>query len=112
MTTVPTPSGDDLVRTLATLANPHRMRVVAALARERHYVSGLARRLGISRALLQLHLKKLEACGLVTSKLELSEDGKAMKFYELAAFDIHLTPASVARAADDLTVDDAKGSQE
>ncbi|HEY1177703.1 MAG TPA: winged helix-turn-helix domain-containing protein [Phytomonospora sp.] len=97
-----TPTGDALARLLATLANPHRMRVVAALARERHYVSDLARRLGISRALLQLHLKKLEACGLVTSTLELSDDGKAMRFYELAPFDIHLTPETVARAAEDL----------
>lgn len=105
-------AGDELSRLLATLANPHRMRVVAALARERHYVSDLARRLGISRALLQLHLKKLEACGLVTSTLELSEDGKAMKFYELAPFDIHLTPETVAEAAADLTVEDPKGSQE
>lgn len=103
------PTGDDLVRALATLANPHRMRVVAALARERHYVSDLARRLGISRALLQLHLKKLEACGLVTSTLELSEDGKAMKFYELAPFDIRLTPSTVAAAAEDLP---REGSQE
>lgn len=103
------PTGDDLVRVLATLANPHRMRVVAALARERHYVSDLARRLGISRALLQLHLKKLEACGLVTSTLELSDDGKAMKFYELAPFDIRLTPSTVAAAAEDL---EREGSQE
>ena len=103
------PTGDDLVRVLATLANPHRMRVVAALARERHYVSDLARRLGISRALLQLHLKKLEACGLVTSALELSDDGKAMRFYELASFDIRLTPSTVAAAAEDL---EREGSQE
>lgn len=103
------PTGDELVRVLATLANPHRMRVVAALAHERRYVSDLARGLGISRALLQLHLKKLEACGLVTSSLELSEDGKAMKFYELTAFDIRLTPATVAEAAEDLA---QEGSQE
>ena len=103
------PSGDDLVRVLATLANPHRMRIVAALARERRYVSDLARGLGISRALLQLHLKKLEACGLVTSTLELSEDGKAMKFYELTVFDIRLTPATVAEAAEDLA---PEGTQE
>lgn len=106
------PTGDELVRVLATLANPHRMRVVAALAGERRYVSDLARGLGISRALLQLHLKKLEAAGLVTSTLELSTDGKAMKFYELVPFDIGLTPTSVARAAGDLTVDEAKGNRE
>ncbi|MGO4423561.1 ArsR/SmtB family transcription factor, partial [Streptomyces sp. MCAF7] len=76
-------SGDELVRVLATLANPHRLRVVAALSRERMYVSELARALGISRALLQVHLRKLEAAGLVTARVEVSEDGKAMKFYEV-----------------------------
>src|ERR1700748_2127691 len=81
------PSGDALVTTLATLASPHRMRVLAALAGERHYVSSLARSLGISRALLQVHLRKLENAGLVTSSLEVSPDGKAMKFYEVTPFE-------------------------
>ena len=30
-------TGDALLQVLATLANPHRMRVVAALAQERNY---------------------------------------------------------------------------
>jgi hypothetical protein len=34
-------TGDALLRVLATLASPHRMRVVAALAEERNYVSRL-----------------------------------------------------------------------
>jgi hypothetical protein len=38
----------------------------------------------MSRALLQLHLRKLEIAGLVSPALEFSEDGKAMKFYEVA----------------------------
>ncbi|MFI6791903.1 ArsR/SmtB family transcription factor [Nonomuraea sp. NPDC050383] len=104
----PAPTGDDLVRVLATLSNPHRLRVVAALMRGRNYVSRLARELGISRALLQVHLKKLEAAGLVSSQLELSEDGKAMKFYETRPFSIHLTPESIADAVEMLT--DEKGS--
>jgi DNA-binding transcriptional ArsR family regulator len=52
-------TGDDLLRVLATLANPHRLRIVAALSQERNYVSKLARELEISRALLQVHLRKL-----------------------------------------------------
>lgn len=98
-------TGDALVRVLATLANPHRMRVVAALAEERNYVSRLARDLGISRALLQVHLRKLEAAGLVTSALEFSADGKAMKFYEVAPFALHLTPQTIALAARTLSTD-------
>jgi predicted transcriptional regulator len=88
-----------MVKVLATLANPHRMRVIAALQRERDYVSRLARELRISRALLQMHLRKLEGAGLVRSRLELSDDGKALKFYEVMPFVLTLTPAAVATAA-------------
>jgi predicted transcriptional regulator len=96
-------TGDELVLVLATLANPHRIRVVAALARRRTYVSALARQLGISRALLQVHLKKLELAGLVTATLEFSEDGKAMKFYEVNQFAVMLTPAALEQAERTLT---------
>src|ERR1700689_2946047 len=92
-------TGDALLRVLATLANPHRLRVVAALAEERNYVSRLARQLGISRALLQVHLRKLEAAGLVTAAIEVSEDGKAMKFYEVTPFAVLLPPGAIAAAA-------------
>ena len=97
--------GDRLLATMAALANPHRMRVVAALAGERNYVSRLARDLGISRALLQVHLRKLEAAGLVSASIEVSADGKAMKFYEVAPFALHLTPESVRTAARTLSTD-------
>jgi predicted transcriptional regulator len=98
-------SGDELLQVLATLANPHRMRVVAALAEERNYVSRLARDLGISRALLQVHLRKLEAAGLVWASIEVSADGKAMKFYEVAPFALHITPESIMTAARTLSTD-------
>jgi len=100
-------TGDDLLRVLATLANPHRLRVVAALAHERNYVSELARELGISRALLQVHLRKLEAAGLVSAEIEVSEDGKAMKFYDVKPFALHLTPGSIMVAAQTLGADSA-----
>jgi DNA-binding transcriptional ArsR family regulator len=96
-------TGDQLLRVLATLANPHRLRVVAALAEQRNYVSQLARELGISRALLQVHLRKLQAAGLVSAVIEVSEDGKAMKFYEVTPFTIQLTPKEIMAAATTLT---------
>jgi DNA-binding transcriptional ArsR family regulator len=105
--TASSPGGDELVRILAALASPHRMRVVAALAGGRNYVSRLARELGISRALLQVHLRKLESVGLVSSDLELSEDGKALKFYEVVPFDLTLTPRVIQGAASTLTGLDA-----
>ena len=67
-------SGDDMLRILAALSNPHRMRVIASLAHGANYVSQLARELEISRPLLQVHLRRLEAAGLVTSELRLSEE--------------------------------------
>jgi predicted transcriptional regulator len=91
-------TGDDLLRVLATLANPHRLRVIAALAAERNYVSQLARELDISRALLQVHLRKLQAAGLVSADIEVSEDGKAMKFYEVTPFALQLTPQTIMAA--------------
>jgi len=98
-------TGDDLLRVLATLANPHRLRVVAALAEERNYVSQLARELGISRALLQVHLRKLEAAGLISAAIEVSGDGKAMKFYDVTPFALRLTPDTIMVAARTLTKD-------
>src|SRR5579859_359759 len=69
-------TGDDLLQVLATLASPHRLRVVATLASRRNYVSQLAPELGISRALLQVHLRKLQAAGLVSADIEVSQDGR------------------------------------
>jgi predicted transcriptional regulator len=93
-------SGERLLAILAALANTHRLRIVALLAaRGRQYVSQLAREVGISRPLLHLHLQKLEAAGLVSSRLELSADGKALNFFEVTKFEVELTPASIAKAA-------------
>jgi DNA-binding transcriptional ArsR family regulator len=96
-------TGDDLVKVLATLANPHRIRVIAALSQQRSYVSQMARDLGISRPLLQVHLRKLDAVGLVSATLEFSEDGKAMKYYEVTPFALHLSPETLVLAAETLT---------
>ncbi len=96
--------GDHLVRVLAALANPQRLRVLAALGGGRNYVSQLARDLGMGRPLLHLHLRRLEEAGLVRGSLELSQDGKAMKFYEVVPFRIELTPATIAAAAAQATI--------
>ena len=95
----PERSGDELIEALGALANPHRLRIIAVLVNSRNYVSQLARELGMSRALLQLHLRKLEAAGLVSPSLELSADGKAMKFYQVEPFALELNPQTVAAAA-------------
>ena len=93
-----------MLNILAALANPHRLRIVGALtANGRTYISQLARVIGISRPLLHLHLRKLEEAGLVTSQLELSQDGKALNYIEIAPFEITLTPTAVAKAARSLS---------
>ena len=80
------------------MANPLRLRVIAELARGRVHVSELARRLGISRPLLYMHLDRLEKAGIVTGHLELSEDGKAMKYFELVPFELRLTAEVITEA--------------
>ena len=102
-------TGDHLLTVLAALANPHRLRIVAALKADgRNYVSQLAREVGISRPLLHLHLQKLAEAGLVAGKLELSADGKALNYFEVADFAIELTPAAIVAAAKTLTASSTK----
>jgi DNA-binding transcriptional ArsR family regulator len=100
------PSGDELVDMLAALANPLRLLIVAKLAGGRDYVSHLAREIGISRPLLHMHLQRLEGAGLIAGSLELSDDGKAMKYYEVTDFSLHLTASMLAQAAGTLTRSD------
>ena len=100
----PPPDGDRLLAMLAALANPHRLRVIAALSTQgRTYISQLARQIGISRPLLHLHLQRLEEVGLVSSQLELSRDGKALNYFQVTDFALTLTPATIAAAANTLT---------
>ena len=93
---------------LAAVGHPLRLRVIEALADEPVHVSELARRLGVSRPLLYMHLERLEKAGLVTGRLELSPDGKAMKYFELAPFDLHVNVDTVLAA---LRADQEKGTE-
>ena len=96
--------GDELLAKLSALANPVRLRIIAALATDRVYVSQLARDLGVSRPLLHMHLQRLEAVGLVRGELELSADGKAMKFFEATPFELRISPAALSGAVRTLTI--------
>jgi DNA-binding transcriptional ArsR family regulator len=88
---------------LAALSNPHRLRILAVLAQSSVHVSELARVIGLSRPLVHMHLQRLEGAGLITGRLELSEDGKAMKFFTVSPFRILLTPEVVVEAVESLT---------
>ena len=97
-------NGNQMLAILAALANPHRLRIIAALQNDgRNYISQLAREIGISRPLLHLHLQKLQDAGLVTSQHEISDDGKAHNYFEVNTFDFELTPTAIAEATKSLT---------
>jgi DNA-binding transcriptional ArsR family regulator len=97
--------GSRLVHVLAALSNPHRLRILAALSRGggRIHVSLLAREVQLSRPLVHMHLQRLEAAGLVSGHLEVSPEGKAMKFFEVTPFVLRLTPDVISEAARTLT---------
>jgi ArsR family transcriptional regulator len=95
-------TGDRLLQMLSALANPHRLRILAALSERQEYVSELARELGISRPLLHMHLQTLQKAGLVVGRHEVSPEGKALRFYEVTDFDERLTPQRVVEAANSL----------
>ena len=87
-----------LLAVLAALGHPQRLRIIAELAEGRVHVSELARRLGLSRPLLYMHLERLEAAGIVVGQLELSSEGKAMKYLQLAPFELRLSVDTVLDA--------------
>ena len=97
------PGGDELVSLLNALASPHRLRILAALAAGRTYVSELARRLQMNRPLLYMHLQKLEAAGLVTGELVTAADGSAVKYVEAVPFTVALDLDAIALAAQSLS---------
>ena len=97
-------NGNDLIKLLAALSNPFRLKIIAILHQEKQYVSQLARELGISRPLLYLHLQKLEEVELIKGHHEISETGKAMKYYELNSFNIALNEQIIADLAENLSI--------
>lgn len=99
------PTGDELLRVLTALASPHRLRIIAALAEGRTYVSQLARQLRMNRPLLYMHLQRLEAAGLVTGTLETAPDGSSVKYFEVVPFALRLTPELIGAAARTLHLD-------
>ena len=87
-----------LAARLAAIASPQRLRILAELADQSLHVSELARRVGMSRALLYMHLTRLEESGFVAGRLELGTDGTALKFFDVVPFDLDLDLAAVVAA--------------
>ncbi|MEV5975389.1 winged helix-turn-helix domain-containing protein [Streptomyces sp. NPDC052114] len=91
-------TSEDLLAVLAAMGHRQRLRAVAELADGRLHMGELARRLGMSRPLLHLHLNRLEKAGLVACHLERSREGKALRYVELAPFALNLTVDTVLGA--------------
>jgi DNA-binding transcriptional ArsR family regulator len=93
---------DGLSAWLTAIASPQRMRILAGIAHEELHVSELARRVGMSRPLLYMHLAKLEEAGFVTGRLELTDDGKALKFFAAVPFSRTIDLDTIVGAITDL----------
>lgn len=90
---------ETLSERLAAVASPQRLRILATLAAGPVHVSELARAVGMSRALLYMHLAKLEEAGYVTGHLELSPEGKALKVFTVQEFNLTLDVPTILAAA-------------
>ncbi|MEU6004359.1 winged helix-turn-helix domain-containing protein [Streptomyces sp. NPDC047197] len=98
---------EELLAFLSAVGHAQRIRIITELAPGQLYVSQLARRLGVSRPLLYMHLERLEKAGLVVGRLELSDDGKALKYFELAPFDVRLNVDTILAAVREDASDEA-----
>jgi DNA-binding transcriptional ArsR family regulator len=83
-----------LLKTLKTLANQTRLKIIASLAKEPKHAYALAKELGVSYPLAHLHLKGLRKMGLVEEiREELKTEGlPTVKTYAPVEFKLTLTP--------------------
>ena len=96
---------EDYINVFDALSHPVRIKIIGILAEGRQYVSELARLVNISRPLLYMHLKKLETARLVTSAMEISESGKAMKYYALEDFELQVTKELLQGLSQNIIID-------
>ncbi|MCW4010925.1 MAG: helix-turn-helix domain-containing protein [Candidatus Bathyarchaeota archaeon] len=99
------PQISELAAKLDALGHPIRLRIIATLAKRNQemYLNEIANAIGISRALAKIHLKKLEKAGLAKTRIALSEgEAKALRYYELCPFDIHVTPQILKKEVENL----------
>ena len=82
----------ELAALLNTLGNKHSLSILAELADGEQYVSELADKIGISRPLLYLHLKKLENVGLVEGEIRhFDKPPYTKKYYRAIDFYTEIT---------------------
>jgi predicted ArsR family transcriptional regulator len=95
----------DLGDKLHALSHPVRTNIVLLLVKEKKdmYLNEIANNLEINRALAKIHLKKLEHAGIVKSWVVLVKgEARALRYYRLLDFDIHITPELLEREVNDV----------
>jgi predicted transcriptional regulator len=94
---------DVLARKLDALGHPLRLKIISILrANGAMHMALLASKLGVSRALVKIHMKKLEQAGIVRSWVELVPgQAKALRMYELLDFKITVDPDIIVKEVND-----------
>jgi len=91
---------EDLAQKMDALGHPVRLQLVGLLyLGGPTYLSELAKKARVSRALAKVHLIKLQRAGLVKTSVKLLPgEAKALRYYELAQFDICISPRTILSA--------------
>lgn len=103
---------EEYVTLFDAFSHPVRIKIIGVLTNGRQYVSELARLVNISRPLLYMHLKKLETAGLVESTMEISDNGKAMKYYTLLNFELQITKELLFKLSETIVIESPQKSDE
>nr|CCC55525.1 ArsR family transcriptional regulator [uncultured archaeon] len=88
-----------MAKKLDALGHPLRLKIIAMLKLHGEmHMAQLASKLGVSRALVKVHMKKLEQAGLVRSRVVLVPgQAKALRMYELVDFTITVNPETIVK---------------
>ena len=101
------PHDQVLSRHLHAIADPTRRKILQALKARNACSLGketglcacdIEERIHLSQPTISHHMAILEKAGLVAGHLELSADGKAMKYFELAPFELRLNADVITEA--------------
>ena len=103
---------EQLTATLQAVGSVQRLHILASLADGPLHMSELARTVQMSRALLYMHVAKLEAAGFITTQLELSASGTALKFVLLQPFSLTIDIATILAAFEEPRADSASDTTE
>ncbi len=87
-----------LAKKLSALGHPTRLKIVVELTNGEMYLSEIADRLEISRALAKIHLIKLQKAGLVDTDVRVRKDeARALRYYTLKEFEINISNEILAK---------------